>query len=111
MTEFFGGQENLTDRFWPVLKGHEDLGMERFVTAYRWQFEDALRDLLACAQCEGNCRTVLFVRGGTPMYLALDGESVRNNPAGTPVFKAFYCPGVEKRKEILRRRLAGVGGN
>ncbi len=96
---------DLALRFAPVLRGFERYGLRDWLSEYRYGFEDALRDLLACIRCEGQCRTGLYVPGGWPLYLALDRAAIRESRDQRPRFKAYRCPGVEERKRRIRALL------
>jgi hypothetical protein len=96
---------DLALRFAPVLRGFEQYGLAARVEEYRYQFEEALRDLLACVRCEGRCRTGLYIPGGLPLYLALDRAAIRASRERLPYFKAYRCPGVEERKRRIRKLL------
>ncbi len=96
---------NLALRFAPVLRGLEEFGLSERVGEYRYGLEDALQDLVGCIRCDGRCRSRLYIPGGVPMYWGLDRVGIRAARGRMVLFKAFRCPGVDRRKLEIQRLL------
>jgi hypothetical protein len=97
--------DNLAERYWPVLRGFEQFGLKETLDQYIVQYEDALGDFAACIQCNGKCGCSAYVENGLPVYYALDYRGMNFYNSGKPVFTLYMCPGVMERKEQIKRLL------
>ena len=97
--------DNLSERFWLVLRGFEKFEITDCIPEYIKQFETALADIVACTKCLGKCGTSIYIDGGRPMYFGLDYRGMNFYGSGKPIFTVHMCPGVTQRKEQIKKLL------
>jgi hypothetical protein len=97
--------DNLSERFWLVLRGFEKFGIRDYIPEYLNQFETALGDLIVCSKCLGKCCTSVYIDGGRSMYFGLDYRGMSFYNSGKPIFAVHMCPGPMERKEQIKKLL------
>lgn len=114
-------QVSLKTKFYKVLLGFERYSFtDEQIRAAIYDFEQALRDLKACQECEGDiCKTSVTHQCSNPYWHSLEGNSCTDECYhktfraycalnhkgcrlyGQPTFAILRCPGVEERKEQI----------
>jgi len=85
-----------------IFRGYDDFDLEKHLYRYKLEFEDVFHDLMACIRCTGACGT-RCTQGGTPYYFDLHQRDMELVNDGKPKFRVFACPGVNERKEQIKK--------
>lgn len=106
--EQISNSEDEKTRYSLIFRGFEEFQLMQYIVPpyefhYKLHFNDTLNDLLACIRCDGTCQTRV-TRDGVPMYYGLHYQDIKFG-GGKPAFRVFMCPGVNVRKEQIKKML------
>lgn len=98
--------DKLYQRYIPIFRGFENWDMRQFLVRENIRyFEQALQDLILCAQCRGECISSLSRYLEVPAYYTLSRSGMETYNGQRPVFIVRRCPGAMERKQEIRANL------